>query len=145
MIGGGEDSVFDSLGGGIGGGVRGAAACGGGDIAFGGVLGGAPGNAVVSYARYLGKTVAPTDLAAFYPEPGHWPWRVVGGALVLVMGISAWVIVEGRRRPYLAVGWFWYLGMLVPVIGVVQVGGQAMAHRYHYLPSVGLVSRRCGG
>ena len=65
---------------------------------------------------------------------------MVGGgwALVLVMGVSAWVIVQGRRRPYLAAGRFWDLGMLVPVIGVVQVGGQAMADRYHYLPSVGL-------
>ena len=95
-------------------------------------------NAVVSYGRYVWKTFWPVDLAVFYPLPGAWPAGVVMGAvafLVLATGLAVWF---GKQRPYLAVGWLWFVGMLVPVIGLVQVGLQAMADRYTYLPFVGL-------
>ncbi len=95
-------------------------------------------NALLSYAAYLGKTIWPRHLALFYPHPlGHWRgWQVAAaGALILVFTAAA--LAAGRRRPYLAVGWFWYLGMLVPVIGLVQVGLQGMADRYTYLPLIG--------
>jgi len=95
-------------------------------------------NAAVSVARYIGKTLWPAKLSVLYPHPGHWPvWSVVG-SLLLLAGISAGVAVLGRRRPYLPVGWLWFLGTLVPVIGLVQVGVQSMADRYMYLPSIGL-------
>ena len=97
------------------------------------------GNALVSYVSYLGKFVYPVRLAVFYPHPGTaLPlWQVVTASLVLC-GISAGVFAWGRRQPYLLVGWLWYLGMLVPVIGLVQVGYQAMADRYTYLPQIGI-------
>jgi tetratricopeptide (TPR) repeat protein len=95
-------------------------------------------NAVVSYVRYLGKMFWPTDLAVFYPHPGSWPaWEVVASAVVLVL-ITTIVMLLGRRRNYLFVGWFWFLIMLLPVIGIVQVGWQSMADRYMYLPGIGL-------
>jgi tetratricopeptide (TPR) repeat protein len=95
-------------------------------------------NALVSYVQYLGKTLWPVDLAIFYPLPAELPaWQVVGSAalLLVVTGIAVW---RARRLPWLPVGWFWFLGMLVPVIGLVQVGAQAMADRYTYVPVVGL-------
>lgn len=94
-------------------------------------------NAVVSYAAYLGKMLWPADLAAFYPFPAEPPWEP---ALLcsLLLGIVTFLIVrQFQRRPFLLTGWFWYLGTLVPVIGIVQVGGQAMADRYTYVPSIG--------
>ena len=96
-------------------------------------------NALVSYVAYLGQFFCPQGLALFYPHPGtHLPiWKVAGAAVVLV-GISAVVLTHWRRRPYLLVGWLWYLGMLVPAIGLKQVAGQAMADRYTYLPQIGL-------
>jgi protein O-mannosyl-transferase len=96
-------------------------------------------NAVVSYVAYLGKFVYPVGLAVFYPHPEQAlpAWKIAGACLVLA-GISAGVLVWRRRHPYLLVGWFWYLGMLVPVIGLVQVGSQAMADRYTYLTQIGL-------
>jgi Flp pilus assembly protein TadD len=95
-------------------------------------------NALVSYVRYLGKMIWPVRLAVFYPQPGSWPaWWVIAAAVVL-LAVSGAVVAGARRRPYLPVGWLWYLGMLVPVIGLVQVGGQAMADRYTYLPLVGV-------
>ena len=95
-------------------------------------------NAAVSYAAYIGKTIWPRDLAVFYPHPGM-PgfWRVVIAVLVLA-GVTLAAARWCRRRPYLIVGWLWYLGTLVPVIGFVQVGSQAMADRYTYVPLVGL-------
>jgi tetratricopeptide (TPR) repeat protein len=97
------------------------------------------GNAVVSVPRYLAKTLWPTDLSPFYPHPGAWPaWQVAASA-ALVVAITAAVLWQLLRRPYLAVGWFWFLGMLVPVSGIVQVGLQAMADRYMYLPGIGLL------
>ena len=95
-------------------------------------------NAVVSCARYLGKTFWPHDLAVFYPHPAHWPALAVAGAALLLGTISFLALGSARRHPYLLVGWFWFLGLLVPVLGLVQVGVQAMADRYTYLPLVGI-------
>lgn len=95
-------------------------------------------NALVSYVRYIGKMIWPHGLAVFYPHPVTLPaWEVIGSGLLLA-GISVLVIWIARRHPYHAVGWLWYLGTLVPVIGLVQVGAQAMADRYTYLPLIGL-------
>ena len=94
--------------------------------------------ALVSYVRYLGKTVWPHNLAIFYPIHPSWPaWQWIGAGL-LIAAISLLAIATLRRRPYFSVGWFWYLGTLVPVIGLVQVGGQSMADRYTYMPLVGI-------
>lgn len=96
-------------------------------------------NAVVSVPRYLAKTVRPVDLSVFYPHPGNWPvWMVVASA-ALVLALTVAVLAAFKRRPYLAVGWFWFLGMLVPVSGIVQVGSQSIADRYTYLPGIGLL------
>jgi len=98
-------------------------------------------NAVVSYMRYVGKMFWPHPLSMFYTHPnlpGGTPWsdlEVIGAALCL-LGITVLVVLA--RRPYARVGWLWYLGTLVPVIGVIQVGGQAIADRYTYLPLIGL-------
>src|SRR5206468_8564510 len=91
-------------------------------------------------SAYLGKMLWPRSLAVFYPPPRGGPpaWQVAAAAL-LMAGLTAGAIVLRRRAPYLAVGWLWYLGTLVPVIGLVQVGEQSMADRYTYLPSVGLL------
>ncbi|MGO9231916.1 MAG: tetratricopeptide repeat protein [Bryobacteraceae bacterium] len=95
-------------------------------------------NAVVSYAIYIVKMFWPARLAVFYPYPHDLPvWQIALSALLLV-GVSMVVLRQRRSRPYLAVGWLWYLGTLVPVIGLIQVGAQARADRYTYLPMVGL-------
>jgi tetratricopeptide (TPR) repeat protein len=96
-------------------------------------------NAAVSYVAYLGKTLWPARLAAFYPPHAESisGAALVGSALFLVAATAA-AIRAGRRRPYVLVGWLWYVGTLVPVIGLVQVGDQAMADRYTYLPLIGL-------
>jgi Flp pilus assembly protein TadD len=95
-------------------------------------------NAVMSYVRYIGKMLWPEGLAVFYPYLHSWPiWQVSGMALLLVC-ITALVIWKFKTEPYLVVGWFWYLGTLVPVIGLVQVGMQAMADRYMYVPMIGI-------
>lgn len=96
------------------------------------------GNALVSYGRYLGATLWPIGLAVIYPFE-LWSAAQVIAAAALLLAITAGVLWRLRRQPYLAVGWFWYLGTLVPVIGVVQVGGQSMADRYTYVPGLGLV------
>jgi protein O-mannosyl-transferase len=95
-------------------------------------------NALVTYAVYIVKMFWPVRLAVFYPYPASVPvWQAaLAGAAML--GISAFSLRFYRTRPYLAVGWLWYLGTLVPVIGLVQVGAQARADRYTYLPMVGL-------
>jgi tetratricopeptide (TPR) repeat protein len=95
-------------------------------------------NAVVSYARYLGMTAWPVDLCVMYPHPGYWPAETVAGAALLLAAVTGWVLWRKGSMPYLAVGWFWFLGTLVPAIGVVQVGRQALADRYTYIPSIGL-------
>jgi Flp pilus assembly protein TadD len=101
------------------------------------------GNAVISYARYLGKALWPTQLALFYPYPLQ-PYKLwqVGAAAVLLLTITVAFLMAYRRR-YLPVGWLWFLGTLVPMIGVIQVGTQAMADRYAYLPFVGLFIMIC--
>jgi len=96
------------------------------------------GNALVAYARYLGKTVWPDALACFYPHPGWWPWWAILGAALLLAAGSVLVWRERERRRWLAFGWCWYLGTLVPVIGLVQVGAQSMADRYTYVPLLGI-------
>jgi len=97
------------------------------------------GNALVAYTTYIGKMFWPKNLAVFYPHPGaDLPvWQAVVAGLALV-SITILVIRAGKPRPYLSVGWLWYLGTLVPVIGLVQVGAQAMADRYTYVPMIGL-------
>ena len=95
-------------------------------------------NVVTAYAGYLSKTIWPARLAVFYPLPAHFPIGEVllAAAVLAAVSILAWV--ERRRRPYFLVGWLWYLGTLVPVIGLVQVGDQAMADRYTYFPLIGI-------
>ena len=96
-------------------------------------------NALVSYIRYIIKMIWPSDLSIFYPHPGSGlPAWGIGGAALLLAGVSLFVFLRTRAKPHLAVGWLWYLGVLVPVIGLVQVGSQAMADRYTYLPLIGL-------
>lgn len=94
-------------------------------------------NALVSYACYIGKLLFPTNLAVFYPMPAHWPLPGIICVSILLMGISIFAIATRKHQPYLLVGWLWFLGTLVPVIGLVQVGSQAMADRYSYIPSIG--------
>jgi tetratricopeptide (TPR) repeat protein len=94
-------------------------------------------NALVTYVAYLGKLIWPVDLAAFYPyRPA--PWTTVAIAVVVLAAITALVISVARRHRAPLVGWLWYLGTLVPVIGIVQVGRQAMADRYTYVPFIGI-------
>src|ERR1051326_2017148 len=95
-------------------------------------------NAVVSYVRYLVKTIWPTKLAVFYPLPSDWNIEVVAGAVLLLIAFTAYAIWHVKKAPHTAVGWFWFLCTLVPVIGIIQVGRQAMADRYSYIPSIGL-------
>jgi len=94
-------------------------------------------NALVSYAKYLLLTFWPDDLAVYYPFAGIPAWQIIGAASLLI-GITVFCVSQRRIRPYLMVGWLWFLGTLVPVIGLVQVGGQIMADRYFYIPSIGL-------
>src|SRR5437879_1016257 len=96
-------------------------------------------NAVVSYAKYLLLTFWPNDLAVYYPytTAGTPAWQIICAAFLLI-GITALCFFQRKSRPYLVVGWLWFLGTLVPVIGIVQVGGQTMADRYFYIPSIGL-------
>ena len=96
-------------------------------------------NALTAYLIYLKKTFWPSGLAVSYPYPADAPpiWQTAVCALAL-LGISAWAVWLGRRYRYLLVGWLWYLGTLVPVIGIVQVGSHSMADRYTYVPLVGI-------
>jgi len=97
------------------------------------------GNASVAYAFYLWKLVWPTRLAALYPLPqgGPAPWQVLDSILIITaLTAGGWLM--RRRQPWLLMGWLWYLGMLVPVIGIMQVGHQVYADRYTYLPEIGL-------
>jgi len=102
-------------------------------------------NAIVSYVRYLGKTLFPTHLAIFYPYPAAWPvWTVAACALLLLV-VSVTVIRCLRAQPFLFVGWFWFLGALVPFIGIIQAGEQAMADRFMYVPLLGLFTMAVWG
>lgn len=95
-------------------------------------------NALISYVRYIGKMCWPSNLAGLYLHRGGWPlyWVILAAIALLVVSIIA--VMQAGRRPWLAAGWFWYLGTLVPVIGLVQVGMQSMADRFTYVPLIGL-------
>jgi len=102
-------------------------------------LGARSGNALISYCRYLEKLFWPTDLAVFYPHPGYWPMEQVLLAGGLIVGISVLLFVKRRRYPFMLMGWLWFCGTLVPVIELVQSGEQAMADRFTYVPSLGVL------
>jgi Tfp pilus assembly protein PilF len=96
-------------------------------------------NTFVTYVTYIWQMLWPSRLTVFYPHPnGGLLLAEVTAAIALLVGITVLTIALRRTKPYLVTGWFWYLGMLVPVIGVVQVGEQAHADRYTYLPQIGL-------
>jgi tetratricopeptide (TPR) repeat protein len=95
-------------------------------------------NTIVSYVAYLGKIFWPVDLAVFYPYGSSFPfWQILVSCFILI-GITIVVIYALKKLPFLFVGWFWYLGVLFPVIGLMQAGAQAMADRYTYFPSIGI-------
>jgi tetratricopeptide (TPR) repeat protein len=100
-------------------------------------------NALLSYVGYIGKTLWPVRLAVFYPMPARFAVAAVLLAGVGLAGITAAVLGSARRAPWFVTGWFWYLGILVPVIGLVHVGQQSMADRYTYVPSIGLFIMMC--
>jgi tetratricopeptide (TPR) repeat protein len=97
-------------------------------------------NALISYERYLGKTFWPSDLAILYPLPTHLLWmQVMAATAAGLLAVISWLVWRTRREcPFLLAGWLWFLGTLVPVIGLVQVGSAAMADRYTYFPLVGV-------
>ena len=95
-------------------------------------------NAMVACVRYLQKMFWPVDLAIPYPYPGHWSFELFWLSAAFFLSATCFVVWRGRKFPFLITGWFWYLGMLVPVIGLVQVGAQSMADRYTYLPLIGI-------
>ena len=97
-------------------------------------------NALVTYVNYLRQMFWPVDLVPFYIHP-EWrlsTWEIIG-AIILLTGITAAVFLLRRKLPFLLVGWFWYIVMLLPVIGIIQVGLQARADRYTYLPQIGVI------
>ncbi len=99
-------------------------------------------NALVSYVRYLAKTIWPTSLAAFYPHPSSIGdqipiWQAIAADGILAL-LTLLALLCGGKYQYLTVGWLWYVGTLVPVIGIIQVGSQAMADRYTYVPLIGI-------
>ncbi|MFA5323661.1 MAG: tetratricopeptide repeat protein [Smithella sp.] len=95
-------------------------------------------NTFISYIAYIEKTFWPVDLAMFYPYEYPFPFWHFLASFIILIGCTVMVVFTLKKLPFLFVGWFWYLGTLIPVIGLVQVGGQAMANRYTYLPSIGL-------
>jgi len=95
-------------------------------------------NALFSYICYIEKMMWPFNLAVFYPHPGDLPFWKVTASLLLILIISVISIRMIQKRPWLFVGWFWYLGTLVPVIGLIQIGGYAMADRFAYIPFIGI-------
>jgi tetratricopeptide (TPR) repeat protein len=104
------------------------------DIGFGRKLA----NAIASYGVYLWQTVMPRNLTPMYPFSEGIAWLPVIAGAVIIVGISALAVLRIRQQPYLAAGWFWYLGVLVPMIGIVQVGIQAHADRYTYVALIGI-------
>lgn len=94
-------------------------------------------NALIAYARYVLKVFSPTDLAIVYSHPKHWPFSLTISAAILLLLWTAPILIFWRRYPVYFVGWFWFLGTLVPTIGIIQVGAQSMADRYMYIPSIG--------
>ena len=98
------------------------------------------GNALVSYLGYLSKIFWPHNLAIFYPFPKNLPFWLVVGSGILLVAMTALIILKSNRKPYLATGWLWYLGTLVPVIGIVQAGvWPSMADRWVYIPMIGIL------
>jgi tetratricopeptide (TPR) repeat protein len=95
-------------------------------------------NAAESYVRYLGQMLWPLRLACFYPHPGEIRFPAALGSMLLLLGITVSAVRARRRAPYLSLGWFWYVVTLAPVIGLVQVGAQARADRYTYVPLIGI-------
>ncbi|MGP8201342.1 MAG: tetratricopeptide repeat protein [Limisphaerales bacterium] len=102
-------------------------------------------NALVSYCRYIKKTIWPANLSIMYPLHIAWPAVDIAVAILFLVAITDVAIRFRKKFPYLMVGWLWYLGTLVPVIGLVQVGAQGMADRYTYIPSIGLFIMGCWG
>jgi len=96
------------------------------------------GNAILSYVKYIAMMFWPTRLAFLYPHPATIPLFQVIGAIIIIISITFIISYAYRRKPYLFVGWFWYLGTLLPVIGLIQVGPPALADRYTYVPIIGL-------
>jgi tetratricopeptide (TPR) repeat protein len=96
-------------------------------------------NAAVSYLRYLGKLFWPADLTLPYLHPGYWPTSEVAFSVLILVGVSSAAVILRRTLPFLITGWFWFLGTLVPVIGLVQVGLQSIADRYMYIPCIGIL------
>jgi protein O-mannosyl-transferase len=95
-------------------------------------------NAIVGYVLYLEKLFVPTNLAVFYPHPGHWRLSVVATSALLLFLITAVAIMYRRQFPWLLIGWIWFIITLIPVIGLIQVGWQSIADRYTYIPSIGI-------
>jgi tetratricopeptide (TPR) repeat protein len=95
-------------------------------------------NTLTAYPSYLFKTIWPINLSVFYPLPGQIPWMIVAASAAFLFLVTAMVWLERQRSPWLLVGWLWFVGTLVPVIGLVQVGDQAMADRYSYFPLIGI-------
>lgn len=95
-------------------------------------------NTICAYVAYLAKTVWPHDLSVVYLRPDHIPLAQVLGALAILLAITVVALLSVRRRPYVAVGWFWFVGMMLPVSGLVTIGDLFMADRYTYLPGIGL-------
>jgi tetratricopeptide (TPR) repeat protein len=95
-------------------------------------------NAVVSYVRYILDLFWPNHLSVLYPHPGTWPTLQVAASALFLLIVTVAVLLSLRKHPYLPVGWFWFLGTLVPAIGFIQVGIQCRADRYTYLPLIGL-------
>ncbi|MCG6910928.1 MAG: tetratricopeptide repeat protein [Deltaproteobacteria bacterium] len=96
-------------------------------------------NALVVYVAYILKFLWPVNLAVLYPHPGMPPLWKIGGAALMLAAMTTAAVQSRRKRPWMLVGWLWFLGTLVPVIGLVQVGVQSMADRYTYIPMVGLL------
>jgi len=96
-------------------------------------------NTLVSYVGYVGKMFWPVNLSVFYPYQSSLPPWQIALSFFILLAITVWAIYTIKTLPFIFVGWFWYLGTLIPVIGLMQVGNQAMADRYTYLPSIGLV------
>jgi len=101
-------------------------------------VGGRVGNALVAYGRYLGKLVWPHSLCVLYPHPGQWPAMIVGLCGAALAALSVWVWRWRERAPWCLVGWLWFLGTLVPMLGLIQIGWHSMADRFLYIPAAGL-------
>lgn len=95
-------------------------------------------NAIHSYVQYIKKTVVPIDLTIYYPYPAFYSLIEIIGAILFLFSITVLAILLNQKYPWFLMGWLWYVGTLVPVIGIVQVGSQAMADRYSYIPLIGI-------